>query len=460
MILRLIALQYATYAPQEKRTALSQRKVLVFWLPLALAWWLMTIESPILQGVISRRPDSETQLAAFGLLFTLQILIETPIIMLLATSNALARDRQSFRLLWRFMLCLNLLITLVALLMAFTPLLDLYLGGLLRIPSHIVEATRPGMQIMALWGAFIGFRRFHQGIIIRFGNTRHVSVGTVLRVSVSGGTALALGALTNIAGAAIGGAALMLAVIAEAVYIWRVAQPDVASLLQTRRKVGQPALTYRKAIQFHLPLAITSLLTMLVHPAIERGLASTADAEQSLAAWPVVFSILLTMRAGGMAYQEVVLSLNESEDHHRSLRIFTLRLGGSLSLFMLVFAFSPLIRFYLTSILEVPGHLHSLIIMGAQVGLLLPLLTTLHSYFRALLMLSYRTPAIYQAIGLGFVLTALVVWGGIALGMEGILAAALGLTLGHLVELLYLYFAYRREHGALRLHWQSLAVAA
>ncbi len=87
------------------------------------------------------------------------------------------------------------------------------------------------------------------------------------------------------------------------------------------------------------------------------------------------------------------------------------------------------------------------------------LLFTLHSYFRALLMLSYRTSAIYQAIVLGFVLTALVVWGGIGMGMEGILAASLGLTLGHLVELVYLYSAYRRGHDALQLNWQSVVAA-
>ncbi len=435
--------------------AVSYRKVLVFWLPLALAWWLMTLEGPLIQGVISRKPDSETQLAAFGLIFTLQILIETPIIMLLATSNALSRDRQSYRLLWRFMMSLNLLITFVALLMAFTPLLDLYLGGLLGIPAHIVEATRPGMQIMTLWGAFIGFRRFHQGIIIRFGNTRYVGTGTVLRVMVTGSVALSLGAITNMAGAAIGGAALMLAVLAEAIFIWRVARPDVAKLLATPLREGAHALTYRQTLQFHLPLAATSVMTMLVNPAIERGLASTAGAEQNLAAWPVVFSILLIMRAGGMAYQEVVISLNESESHHRTLRNFTLQMGGALSLATICLAFTPLIRLYLNSVLGVPAHLQAFIIIGVQIGALLPFLTTLHSYFRALLMLTYRTAAIYQAIALGFGLTALVVWGGIAAGMDGIVAAALGLTLGHLVELAYLYLSYRRGHSALRLHWQS-----
>ena len=445
----------ACLSAAEGASLVTYRKVLTFWLPLALAWWLMTIEGPLIQGVISRKPDSETQLAAFGLLFTLQVLIETPIIMLLATSNALSRDRQSYRLLWRFMMSFNLFVLLVALLMAFTPLLDLYLGGLLGIPAHIVEATRPGMQIMTLWGAFIGFRRFHQGIIIRFGHTRYVGMGTVLRVLVTGSVALTLGALTTMAGAVIGGAALMLSVFAEAVFIWRASQRDVAKLLETPLNSGAYALTYRQALQFHLPLAATSVMTLLASPAIERGLASTADAEQNLAAWPVVFSILLIMRAGGMAYQEVVISLNESVRHHRTLQGFTLRMGGALSVATICLAYTPLIRVYLSGILGVPAHLHASIILGVQIGALLPFLTTLHSYFRALLMLVYRTAAIYQAIALGFALTALVVWGGIAAGMDGIAAAALALTLGHLVELAYLYMSYRRGHSALRTHWRT-----
>ena len=102
----------------------------------------MTFESLWIQGVIGRKPDAETQLAAFGLMFSLSVLIETPVIMLLATSNALSRDRQSFRTLWRFMMAVNIVITTIAILMAFTPLLDLYLGALLNVPGHIIEATR------------------------------------------------------------------------------------------------------------------------------------------------------------------------------------------------------------------------------------------------------------------------------------------------------------------------------
>ena len=46
--------------------------------------------------------------------------------------------------------------------------------------------------------------------------------------------------------------------------------------------------------------------------------------------------------------------------------------------------------------------------------------------------------------------------GGIGLGLHGILAASLGLTIGMTVELAYLYLSYRRGQAALRLHWQSI----
>ncbi len=434
---------------------MTYRQVFRFWLPLALAWLLMSVESAGIQGVISRKPDAETQLAAFGLMFTLSVLLETPIIMLLATSNALARDRQSFRLLWRFMMGVNTLIAVAALLMAFTPLLDIYLGDVLGIPQHIIEATRPGMRIMFLWGAFIGYRRFHQGVIIRAGNTRYVGFGTLVRVLVSGSVAIGLGAVTTLVGIEIGAVALLLAVIAEASYTYLVSRTDVNQLLETPRPPNRPPITYRQAARFHLPLAITSIITMMVNPAIERGLASMPDAVQSLAAWPIILSLMWFMRSGGMAYQEVVISLDDSETNHRLLRNFTLRLGACLSLIMLIFASTPLIQIYLGAILGVPDDLRKLVVIGAQAAFLLPLLTTLHSYFRALLMLCNRTFAIYQAISLGFVLTAAIVWGGIALGMHGITAAALGLTLGHGFELAYLFLSYQRGKAALRLHWKS-----
>ena len=429
--------------------------MLLFWLPLALAWLLMTAEGLWIQGVISRKPDSETQLAAFGLMFSLSILIETPVIMLLATSSALSRDRQSFRVLWRFMMAINLLVTGVALLMAFTPLLDIYLGSLLHIPAHIIEATRPGMRVMVFWSSLIGYRRFHQGIIIRAGKTRYVGYGTLIRVGVSSGVAISLGALTQLAGAMTGALALVLAVFAEAIYTYLVSRVDVKRLLATARHRLSPALGYRAALRFHAPLAATSMVTLLIHPVIERGLASMPDATASLAAWPIIFTIMLVTRSGGMAFQEVVISLNDSAAHQRVLRAFTWRLGLTLSGLMTLFVFTPLIDVYSETIVQAPRHLRPLVLMGAQSAILLPLLTALQSYLRALLMLSRKTGAIYIAMIIGFLATALIAWAAIDARIHGILAASLALTLGMIIELAYLYAVLRRGTVALRAHWRS-----
>ncbi len=87
----------------------------------------------------------------------------------------------------------------------------------------------------------------------------------------------------------------------------------------------------------------------------------------------------------------------------------------------------------------------------------LPLLTTLQSYFRALLILAEKTSVIYQAMIIGFIITIAIVWGAISYGVHGILAASLGLTIGQIVELLFLLVSYQKQNVTIIHYWQSIA---
>ena len=87
----------------------TQRQIFSFWLPLAASWLLMSAEGPILQAVIARLPDMQTQLAAFGIVTSLEIAIESPVIMLLATCTALATSARNYLTLRRFMILVNLI---------------------------------------------------------------------------------------------------------------------------------------------------------------------------------------------------------------------------------------------------------------------------------------------------------------------------------------------------------------
>ncbi len=428
---------------------LKQRIIFLFWVPLALSWFLMTFEHPWVQGVIARLPDEQLQLAAFGLILSLMILIETPIIMMLGTGAALGRNRQHYRLLWRYLMAVNALVTVVALAMGFTPLLDIYLGQIVGVEQRIIDAVRPGIQIMALWPAFIGYRRFHQGIMIRNDHTRPIGYGTLVRLGTSAGTAILLGFLTPLPGAAVGAAAMLASAFVEMVYVIMVSRPDVQKTLATELKDGEAPLSYRGAFKFHFPLALTSVFTLLVRPVIERGLAATENAEATLAAWAVVFSVLLIARSGAMAWQEGVIALSERPDSDGPLRRFTWTLGGGLTVLLALLAFTPLIDLYIGAALNIPENIQPLVVLGAQVGVLIPIMTAFQSYYRGRLMYADRTTPIYSAMFLNFAATSGFMLGSVWLGSAGIVAAVLSLLVGFVAEIIFLIGLMGRNETAL-----------
>ena len=62
------------------------KRVLVTWWPLAASWLLMGVELPALSAIVARLPEPEINLAAYGgVVFPIALIIESPIIMLLAS---------------------------------------------------------------------------------------------------------------------------------------------------------------------------------------------------------------------------------------------------------------------------------------------------------------------------------------------------------------------------------------
>ena len=367
----------------EKRTTaqaleskpMTQRYILSFWLPLAASWALMALEGPFVQAAIARLPDPETSLAAFGIVTSVSITIEAPIIMLLATSTALCRDRAAYRVLRRFMIGLNLLLTVVAAVVAFTPAYDWIIPGAMGVPGPIAAAARPVMRIMTLWSAAIGWRRFYQGILIRFGQTRRVSYGTLMRLLSSGGTAAALAWWGKLPGVWVGSCALMAGVLCEAVFVTWLVRPTLQQRLSAGAPLTSPpdsALTMRRVLGFHTPLAATSLLTLLSQPLISAGLSRAPFPEQSLAAWPVVSSLVFFPRSFGLAVQEVVIALTDGPETLGPLRRFSFCVAIGAVLVLALVAFTPLADVYLSEVAAVSRELAGFVVPGLQAALLLP----------------------------------------------------------------------------------------
>ncbi|MFQ5577356.1 MAG: hypothetical protein ACE5G8_10265 [Anaerolineae bacterium] len=438
---------------------MTQRKIAWFWFPLAASWAFMTLEGPMIQAAIARMPDVKTMLAAAGIVISLEVTLESPIMMLLATSTALTTTPQAYRMLRRFVLHLNILLTVIAAALAFVdPIFNALIPGIMGIPPHIARAAQPAMQIMVLWSAAIGWRRFYQGILIRFGRTKLVGIGTAVRLVSGALAALALVLYSGLPGVTVGAITWMVGVTSELVYAYLAARPTVAEHLSGPDDPQKPPLTYRAIVKYHTPLAATSFLSLLAQPLIGAGLARMLFPDESLAAWPVVFSVLLFFRSFAFALPEAIIALLNGPYALAPLRRFCLRVAGVSSLALAVVTFTPLLSLYLFYITGVTAELVRFILPGVVMGLLIPALNGVQSWLRGVLLVGNATGDIYWGMGMNLIITALPLGLGVLWQTGGVPTAAVALSAGLVAEILYLWWRVKPVEARLQFAPQPAAV--
>ncbi len=352
---------------------LTHPRIAAFWLPLAGTWLMMAAEGPYLAAIIARLAQPTENLAAFGVAFALAIIIEAPVIMLMAASTALVTDAAGYAALRRFTYTLGAGLTLVQIVVVTPPVFDRLAVSLIGLPPDVARLTHHGLAIMLPWPIAVGYRRFRQGLLIRRHLTRRVTYGTALRLAAMSAAALAAARAPGLQGVHVGTIALSVGVVVEAVAS-RVMTRDVVAALRagpaadaaraTARSAapspaadsGQAApaaadsrpaagvgadadapaatdlgggdgpapapgaappaparpgaaLTMPAISRFYLPLAMTSLLALAVQPAVTFFVGQSRHALESLAVLPVIHGLTFLFRALGLSYQEVGIAL-------------------------------------------------------------------------------------------------------------------------------------------------------
>lgn len=391
-------------------TSLSEEPVTVsrvfrLWLPLAASWMLMGVEIPMLTAFVARLPEEGIQLAAYGsVAFAIALVIEGPIIQLLAASTALCGDWDSFVKVRRFMYVSAAALTVLHVGIAFSPVYDFIARTLLRVPEEIVEPGRLGLQLLTPWTASIAYRRFYQGVLIRFERSKMVGVGTAIRLvaltsSLAVGSALAYYDVWPIPGVAVGAAAVSIAVISEAAFIGWITKPVLADRLHGTG-TANPPLTRSKFFSFYTPLALMPLLTLVIQPTGSAAMSRMPSAMESLAAWPVVHGLLFLIRSTGFALNEVVVALLGKPNAYPALRRFTWMLAASTSGFLLLFALSPLSDFWFRTISDLEPHLVEFCTVALLIGVLMPAYQVLQSWFGGMLVHARKTRGITEAVAI------------------------------------------------------------
>lgn len=400
------------------------------WLPLALSFTLMMMESPATNAVLSRFPDPANQLAGFGVALGLSLLIESPVIMLLATAIALVHGRESFLTLMRFVLWLAGALTLLTASIAFTPLYDVIALNLMGLPRPVAEAGRLALRVMLFWTALIGWRRFLQGVLVRHGGARFVTWGTAIRLISILAVGITLLRTNTFSGAVVGALMVMTGVFVEALATTLFAYPLLKERVLPLHERSE-TLTLKAIWRFHLPLALTILLTLIIHPITAGALARMPAPEITLASWSVVFGSLLIVRSWGLALQETsVAGLQQGIPLHQ-LKRFALWVALGTSALLAGASFTPLLTWFTERILALKQELSAPVRYGIVLCLPLPAITAISSTLRGILIQQKHTPIVYRGMALNLVVNTGLLLAGVWLtGQWTVDGAYAGLTVG------------------------------
>ncbi len=399
----------------------SYRDLLIFLAPLLFTGLMMTADQPLVNAALTRLPGAQEALAALVVAFGLALVYESPHVTMIEVATALATTRQALSLLRRFYLVFAAGLAVLAAALLASPLYDALVLGLMGIPPGVAAAARATLAAFVLWPIPIGWRRLHQGALIRHGHSRAVGAGATVRVIALLGSLAALLAVFNgtLGGGTIGALAMLGSVTAEAVYTDLAARRllralPAADLTNPHR---QP-LTLGALWDVFWPLAGTTALNTLNRPLLSAGIAAAGvvagglhGGEEALAAWGVSWGVIMLINGATLVLSQVAIAWDADPRPGIRGRGTRIILGAGLGLTALValIAWTPLADWLLGQIYVVTPDLAAVATPVIRLLVPVPILAAVGGLLRGRLIARGRSRVVRtaQIVDLGVLLIVL-----------------------------------------------------
>ncbi|MGE0002126.1 MAG: hypothetical protein AB7F50_03265 [Fimbriimonadaceae bacterium] len=417
--------------------ALDIRTVWHAFLPLALSWMLMAADSPICTRIAFWLPNGEVNTAAILALFSISILIESPVIDLLSTGTALTRSREAYAALARFSLILMAFSGLVHALVALTPLYDVVAVQWIGLRPEVAETARIPLALMIPWSPAIGWRRFQQGVLIRQGQSRAVGYGTLVRLVALLLMGVGLAMTKSVSGAFATACALSFSVTAECLAVHLLARPAVRSLPE-----GGAAPSMSSLLRFHLPLTGATVFQLMGFAAMVPALSRMPDPVFALATWQALGAVSFFAQTVTFALPEVVITYADRTGSWAVLSRFCLLVGGGLTLVVLLLVVTGANQWLFREVLQATPRVAEAAAMGLAALAFIPLVRASGNLLRGYLTAAGITVARLVATFAGSGVLVALLFLGVALNWTGpktAVVAVLGSTVAELIALAWLW---------------------
>ncbi|MGA1862775.1 hypothetical protein OWM07_07820 [Deferribacter thermophilus] len=429
---------------------LTYTKIFKFWFPLASTWLMMALEGPILAAIIARLPNEKVNLAAYGIALAFGLILESPIIMIMAAATALIKDKNSYQKIRNFTMMLNFIVTICILILLLPQVFNFIAGKLIGLKEPVYTLTYNATMFLLPWPGAIGYRRLYQGVLIVNDKTKFIAYSTIIRLVSNISTAFLLYKFTIIDGAYIGTIALSTGVIFEALAVRIMAHKSVKEIIN--RKPTKEQLTYKFISKYYYPLALTPFIALSSQPIVTFFLGKSLKALESLAVMPVVYSLTFIFRSIGLSYQEVIIALtNQYPDFKHKIRNFAIILAITVTSLLYSITATPLSDIYFLKLSGLSYELAEFAKTPALIMSIMPALTLLLTYQRSIFILQKITlpitiGTIIEVLGIIIVISFLIKMKIFV----GAICAALAFVSGRLLANIYfhisIFFVKRRKN--------------
>ena len=403
----------------------------------------MALGDPLTTTTLAHLPDSRTNIAAVGVAKAIAIFCESPIIMLLHTSNALAPTQASRRALWKFALVASGAMSLLLALVTIPAVFEIVGEGWLGVAPSLSNTIRSVLTMIILWPLAIGWRRYFQGLLIHSGQSYAVAQAGIVRLLVVG-TILAGGFVLKSNGAIVAGMSLVWGVIAEAVTVTYLARKLGATTLP--ELVSTPELPQDLAgvWKFYAPLGGTMMLVWGARAALVGVVARANDGEIALAAWPAAWGLVLVIANSTRMVQQIIIR-NRKLVPDRLLIIFAITVGIVCSLILLLVSGTPMSEQAIGAFISNDPELISRVRPVLLICAVIPLFVSVQNAVQGFLVSEGRTWGVNQAAWVGAIVMLSTAYLGAQSGQNGAVAAAIGMIMGNMLEISYLFWIWRRK---------------
>ncbi len=421
--------------PMEIPQEVSQRHILWhLWCrfyPLAMTDFAMTLGDMFRPMALSRLPNAEISLAAIGVIKSIAVFFESPIIMILHASTALSSNKASHRALWHFMLLLCGIITSIFLALCYQPIYRGLFIGLFGVSEEIASVAQLPFILMIPWPALIAIRRFYQGILIRDHQEKPMATAGIIRLLFTI-ILLWLGVFFNLEGTLVGALSLIGAVAIEAMTI------IYFSYRSPRKSIAQashPALlpcNVASVARYYAPLGATSIIVWGARALLVGVIAQAPDGILSIAIWTTAMGFVLPVANATRMVQQIVIS--SITIPRRILLRFTMLIGVASCFVLLVLGFTMPGTLVLKGLLGDNSRIATASVLVIQICLFLPMLTAFQNTYQGFLILSGAHWWINAATLINVAVSLVLAMILISLEYSGTVAAAIATVLGLSLE--------------------------